>query len=55
MKKGKKPNVLKELRDIRENLSVEYWQHPEKLQEALKAVREKFVPAEKPEKVKKTK
>ena len=53
MKKGRKKNVLKELREIREKLSVEYWQNPEKLREDLKAIREEeFVPKEKEKKTK---
>ena len=53
MKKVKKKSVLKELREIREKLSVEYWQNPEKLREDLKAVRDaEFLPKEKEKKTK---
>lgn len=42
MKKDKKYDAVQEVREIREKLSVEYWKHPNKLKEALKAAREKF-------------
>ena len=52
MKKDKKPNILQELREIREKMSVKYWQHPEKLMEDLKAVHEQHMHTEKVKKAK---
>jgi hypothetical protein len=52
MKKDKKPNVLQELRNIREKMSVKYWQQPEKLMDDLKAVREQHMHTEKGKKAK---
>jgi hypothetical protein len=52
MKKIKKPSILQALRDIRENMSVKYWQQPEKLMEDLKAVREQHMGAAKAQKTK---
>lgn len=42
MKKAKKYDAVKDVREIRENLSLKYWKKPEELKEALKAAREKF-------------
>lgn len=42
MKKDKKLNAVQEVREIREALSVKYWNHPDQLKAALKAAREKF-------------
>ncbi|WP_343306714.1 hypothetical protein AAHN97_06340 [Chitinophaga niabensis] len=50
MKKDKKYDAVQEVRDIREKLSVKYWQHPEELKAALKAVREKFTASQKKKK-----
>lgn len=41
MKKAKKYDAVQEAREIREKLSVKYFDHPDKLLEDLKAVRKK--------------
>ncbi|WP_423735212.1 hypothetical protein [Chitinophaga caseinilytica] len=46
MKKAKKSNILKEIRKVREELSVEFYNNPEKMFETLKAVQEKHFPKE---------
>lgn len=46
MKKPKKSNILKEIRTVREKLSVEFYNNPEKMFEALKTVQDKHFPKE---------
>lgn len=47
MKKDKKYDAVKEMREVREKLSLEFWNNPEKMKEVLKAAREKFLPKDK--------
>ncbi|WP_343704480.1 hypothetical protein [Chitinophaga sp.] len=42
MKKAKKYDAVQEVREIREKLSVKYFDNPDKLLEDLKAARKKF-------------
>lgn len=42
MKNGKEFDAVQMMRDIRERLSVRYWNHPEILKQEMKAVREKY-------------
>lgn len=42
MKKGKKYDAVAAVRQIREKLSVKYFEHPQLLLKDLKAVREKY-------------
>lgn len=42
MKKGKKYDAVQDAREIKEKLSLKYWDKPEELVKALKAARDKF-------------
>lgn len=46
MKKAKKYDAVKEVREIRDKVSAEFMNDPEKLKQALKEAREKFFPKE---------
>lgn len=47
MKKTKKYYAVKEVREIRDKLSVKYWDDTDKLLGDLKAIREKFMKKDK--------
>ena len=42
MKKNKKFDAVKMMRDIREKLSEKYWKHPDILKKEMEAIRRKY-------------